>query len=284
MENLRKFYTKSGLIILLILIIAFAAIRLIRYREAATVALPPVFENGTLEETGKMAESQSQRWWLNSGGLMTTENGVARTNFGDLPKDSSWRKLYAKTNARDTENGKQPQNIFRLVTRSEWQELTQQLYFNIEKINLSESEFRNESNGVLLFNRYQDGDNLYYTGIRMDGDVVIKKKIDGKYYTLAEKHLLTNGEKYDRIDNPNQLPLHAWFGLKSEVINIDKDTVGIKLFIDKEGNGNWQLALEAKDSSKKYGKAPLTDAGFAGIRTDFMDVSFRDYKIEENKK
>lgn len=234
-----------------------------------------------LEEANPMKNSKSPVWWLNSGGIMNIYESEFSTNTGDLPKDSKWRKLYKENNSRDTEKGYQPQNIFRLVSRSQWENSTQQLYFKIEKINLSDSEYRNESNGVLLFNRYQDGDNLYYTGLRVDGHAVIKKKIEGKYYTLAEKKVLTERNKYDRNDSPNLIPENTWIGIKSEVRSMGEDTVNIKLYIDREGKGDWKLVLEVEDKGDKYGKEPIFDQGYGGIRTDFMDVKFRDYKIEE---
>jgi hypothetical protein len=227
-----------------------------------------------------MAGSQSQNWWLNSGGVMEMADKTAQTNFGPLPENSYWQKLYAKTNTRDTDGGFYPQNIFRLVTRNRWQDLDQQLYFNIDKINLSASSFRDESNGVLLFNRYYDGDNLYYTGLRVDGHAVIKKKISGIYYTLAEKDILSGGKKYDRTDSPNFLPLHSWIGIRSVVTNIGSDAVDVKLYVDLDQTGSWQLVLEIQDKGNIHKTAPLTNSGHAGIRTDFMDVAFKDYKIQ----
>ena len=237
--------------------------------------------NETVEEAGKMSSSKNSFWWLNSGGLAVFENGTLKTNIGNLPDDNFWRTLYAKTNSRDTENGYQPQNIFRLVTRNKWQDLDQKLYFKIDKLNLSASDFRNESNGVLLFNRYYDGDNLYYAGLRVDGDAVIKKKVDGKYYTLDETQVFTNGQKYDRDKNPNVLPVGDWIGIRSEVKNLDDSTVEVKLYVDKDNSGNWNLVMDAKDKKGKNGKKLLTDPGYGGIRTDFMDVELRDYSISK---
>ncbi|HRY82117.1 MAG TPA: hypothetical protein P5232_00210 [Candidatus Moranbacteria bacterium] len=235
-----------------------------------------------LEESGKtMKDSKNPDWWLNSGGIMNISANDFSTNLGKLPENSKWRKLYNKNNSRDTDQGYYPQNIFRLVSKSQWQNFSQEVYFNIEKINLSESEYRNESNGVLLFNRYQDGDNLYYTGVRVDGDAVIKKKIKDKYYTLKEGRLFTNNQKYDRVKSPNFLPLNSWVGIKSEVENGIGNAVNIKLYVDRSGKGEWELVLEAKDKGDKYGKAPFLKEGYVGIRTDFMDVKFRDYKIIE---
>lgn len=236
-------------------------------------------EKWVINETGKMKSSQNSDWWLNSGGIMNVEKNEFSTNLGKLPEDSAWRKLYKENNSRDTDDGYYPQNIFRLVSKSQWKNFTQSMYFYIDTNNLSESEYRNESNGVLFFNRYADGDNLYYAGLRVDGDVVIKKKIAGKYYTLAEKGVLPKDKKYDRVKNPNLIPLKKWMGIKSELSNFGNDTTVIKLYLDLEGNGNWQLVLETKDSGSKYGKAPFLNEGYAGIRTDFMDVKFREYKI-----
>lgn len=263
------------------ILILFFSVLFFYHHKLSESTLPLIFsEKITLEETGKMSKSLSPNWWLNSGGVMTIATGSARTNFGPLEKNSYWQKLYAKNNSRDTDDGYYPQNIFRLVTLRKWQNLEQQLYFNIDKINLSDSSYRNESNGVLLFNRYYDGDNLYYTGLRVDGHAVIKKKIDGKYYTLAEKDIFSGGNTYDRDKNPTFLPLQKWIGIRSTLNNVGNDTVDIKFYVDLEQTGDWKLVLEKSDKSKDYGKAPLLDSSHAGIRTDFMDVEFQNYKIQ----
>lgn len=234
-----------------------------------------------LEESSKMSKSQSDEWWLNSGGVMLENPEGFSTNIGALPKDNYWRNLYAKTNPRDTDGGYFPQNIFRLVTKNQWKNFSETLYFSVEKNNLSESKYRNESNGILLFNRYQDGDNLYYAGLRVDGQAVIKKKIEGKYYTLTEKQIFGSAKNYDKDNNPNLLPLNQWLGIKSELVNSGENTVNIKLFIDKEQKGDWQLVLETEDRDDKYGNAPFLEKGYAGIRTDFMNVIFKNYSVKE---
>jgi len=233
-----------------------------------------------LEESSDMLSSKSPDWWLNSGGVMQFFGPEFQTNFGELPENSSWKKLYAKSNSKDTDGGYHPQNIFRLVTKSQWKNLDQSVYFYIDKINLSESSNRNQSNGVLLFNRYRDGDNLYYTGVRVDGHAVIKKKIDGEYFTLAEKKIMS-GKEYDSQNNFNALPLKRWMGIKSEVTNIGPETVNIKLFFDQGGRGEWKQILEITDEGDDDSSSTITDKGYAGIRTDFMDVKFKDYKIKE---
>ena len=274
-KKYKPFFRGAVLIALAVVLIVWG-----QYREKTkTTGKPGEY---VLEEAGKMNKSKSDLWWLNSGGLMYINGDIISTVHGKLPEGSKWQKLYAKNNSRDTGDGYCPQNIFRLVTRGKWQNLIQTLYFKIDKNNLSESKYRNESNGVLLFNRYRDGDNLYYTGFRVDGQAVIKKKIGGKYYTLAEKEVFTKSREYDRVSNPNLIPQDSWIGIKSEVNNTDDTTVDIKFYVDKGHNGDWQLVLETKDKNDKYGKAPFLEEGYAGIRTDFMDVTFKDYSIKEN--
>ncbi|MDR3558977.1 MAG: hypothetical protein P4L62_03690 [Candidatus Pacebacteria bacterium] len=266
-----------GFLVLLAILVGMAEY----YLQKTEVSVPPA---GTpLQETGKMSASKNDFWWLNSGGVVYIDGNVISTIQGNLAKGSKWQKTYAKSNPRDTENGYQPQNILRLVTRQKFQNETQRLYFKINKLNFSASKFRNESNGVLLFNRYQNGNNLYYTGLRVDGDAVIKKKINGTYYTMKEKNLWTNGRRYDRTNNPDVLPLDAWIGIKSEVRNAADGSVDIKFYVDKDNNGQWQLVLEATDNGNKYGGAAIANTGYGGIRSDFMDVEFWDYGISELK-
>lgn len=230
------------------------------------------FDNrGVIEETGSMAESKNLNWWLNSGGQLKIVDDIGETVQNNLSADDRWHKEYSRNNSTDTDNGTHPQNIFRLVQRGLWNNLAQQAYFQINKLNLSKSPNRNDSNGLFLFNRYQSGDNLYYTGIRVDGAVVIKKKMDGIYYTMAYKKII------------NKLPLNSWIGLRSEVTNNPNNTVTIKLYTDFNHVGNWTLVLQAVDDGVNYGGSPIAEAGFAGIRTDFMDVKFDDYSIREIK-
>ena len=70
------------------------------------------------------------------------------------------------------------------------------------------------------------------------------------------------------------------FGIRSEVTSSGRGTANIKLFVDKNQSGVWELVLETKDQGSAHGSAPFLSAGHAGNRTDFMDVEFKDYKIE----
>jgi len=231
-----------------------------------------------IEEVGDMSKSTSPYWWINSGAYMYLKDGLGMTIQGELPTDDLRRIDYAKYKSDTTDNGYHPQNIFRLVTRSKWQSFRQEIYFNIAKINLSQTNDRNAWSGVLLFNRYQDGNNLYYTGIRVDGHAIIKKKIRGVYYTMAEKTFYS-GTPYNRDTNPNLIPEKTWIGLRSEVKTNANGTVSIKVFIDKDKTGTWVLVAEATDDGKSYGGVPILNEGYAGLRTDFMDVKFDDYRI-----
>src|SRR3989344_1975736 len=267
---------KRGIFVLIVLVL-FANIGLVLASTAATVTSPYHYtfnSNGTLYESGTMDESTSPYWWLNSGAKLIISNGTGKTVQGELSSNDKWRLIYLASNPLDTDNGYHPQNIFRLVTRSKWQNIQETAYFKINKDQLSASPNRAEHNGLLLMSRYQNGNNLYYSGIRVDGQAIIKKKINGKYYTLANKKIFPG--TYNRLSNPNLLPKNTWIGLKTQVNN-SNNKVNIKMYMDKGRTGNWTLILEANDSSS-YGK-PITNGGYAGIRTDFMDVEFEDFKI-----
>jgi len=231
-----------------------------------------------LEETGSMERSSSEEFWLNSGAYIYQKGTLMWSIQNKIPEENSrWRNAYLKSNAVDSDNGNHPQNILRLITRKKWENFQQQVYFKINKDNLSNSSRRTGSNGLLLFTHYEDSDNLYYAGIRVDGDAVIKKKMNGIYYTLNEKKIFEGN--YDRTNNPNLLPKNTWIGIKTETINNPDGTVTIRLYMDKGKIGYWVLLLEATDQETIGGNS-IKD-GYAGIRTDFMDVEFDNYKFKE---
>jgi hypothetical protein len=247
----------------------------------STPTEPPHFTSGfdddmVLEEADRMDRSASPEWWLNSGGWFLQQEGIGSTWIGEAPDGSRWRELYNRTNPWDTDRGMHPQNLFRLITRTEWRSPEQRVYFRITGDNFSPSANREKSNGVLLFLRYRDADNLYYAGVRVDGSAVIKKKSAGVYTTLAEAPWFPG--TYHREASPNLIPHKAWIGLRT-VMQTDGETVAIQLYVDPDRSGFWILALQAEVAND----APLDAAqsGYGGIRTDFMDVEFDDYRIEE---
>ncbi len=235
--------------------------------------------NDTLEETGTEQESTSSSWWLNSGAILKVEDGVGKTIQGSLGTYDHWRFLYSSSNPIDTDNGFHPQSIFRLLSRTTWQDFNQEAYFNVVKDNVSDSPNRNESNGLFLLSRYLDHDNFYYVGLRVDGAVVIKKKYQGVYYEMAYKQLLP-GPAYDHQENPSLIPKNQWLGIKSTIKNNLDGSVAVTMYTDLDHSGIWTQVAEATDNgSKTYGGPPITNAGHVGIRTDFMDVLFDNYKI-----
>jgi hypothetical protein len=233
----------------------------------------------SLQEASSAKLSTNPNWWLSSGGLFYSKSGIAQTIQGMLASGSKWQVAYQKSNPIDTDGGTHPQNIFRLVARAKYAQESQQAFFRIDADNLSSSPNRNQSNGLFFFNRYQDADNLYYTGIRVDGFAVIKKKYHGTYYTMAEKQIFSG--TYDHDSSPNLLPHHVWIGLRSQVTTNQDGSVNISLWSDLGQSGNWQLVDTATDNGLTYGGPAILQLGYGGIRTDFMDVSFRQYLLSQ---
>ncbi len=236
--------------------------------------------DGNLQEASSLLTSSSKYWWVNSGGYMKIENGKGSTIKDSLKSIDPWRVIYSLNNPKDTDNGYHPQNIFRLVSEKKWTNARHEVYFVVRKDNLSTSSNRNQSNGLLLFNRYEDSDNLYYTGVRVDGSAIIKKKKNGTYYTLAEIKNIYPGT-YDKNSSPNLIPKNKWVGIRSETINTNNGGVEIRLYIDKEWKGEWELVAKTIDDGKKYGGSAFTGQGYTGIRTDFMDVEFENFRSIE---
>lgn len=236
--------------------------------------------DGILEEVDSMEKTSSPYFWLNSGARFILKAGIGETLHGELPKYSKWRVAYSNANNVDTDDGYHPQNIFRLITRSRWQNIRQEVRFNVSKTNLSTSPERDAWSGVLLFTRYLDANNLYYGGLRMDGKVVIKKKIGGTYFTLVEKPFIRSNLSYDRFTAPTLIPQGEWLGVRTEVKNEANGTVDLKVYVSLDGGVSWSLGAEVKDDGVSYGGPAFLDEAFAGIRSDFMDIKFDDYKIQ----
>ncbi len=234
--------------------------------------------NETIEETGSISKSTSPDWWVNSGAYFIKEGGVGKTVQGELPLGHKWQIEYANSNPVDTDNGTHPQNIFRLFTRTKWQNLRQEAYFKVVKDQLSSSPNRAAYNGLVLVNRYIDSNNFYYAGLRVDGAASIKKKFGGTYYTLGSKKIFSG--TYNKNTNPNLLPKNTWIGIRNDIKNNSDGTVNISLYMDNGRTGNWQLLLSAKDTSATGGGV-IGGEGYGGFRTDFIDIEFDDYKMLE---
>lgn len=238
------------------------------------------FDSGRqISEASSFSASSDPYWWLNSGAWLDIEDGVGKTVHGPIADGSRWQVAYERHNTYSTSGGRYPQNIFRLLTMGTWKDFTQETDFRIDANNFVNTEKRNESNGVFLMNRYLDEDNLYYAGLRVDGNAVIKKKIGGVYHVLAIAPAYEG--TYERSAKPTLLPLDQWMGLRTVVADRDGG-VDISLYTRPAPDAEWALAATAFDPAAggAWGD-PLLAEGHGGLRTDFMDVSFDDYSIAE---
>ena len=246
----------------------------IRYAKAATHLLYTFNTPGKLPEASSMSTSWSPYFWVNSGAYLIMQDGLGKTVQGKLPTNDFWRTLYGKTNPLDTGNGYYPQNIFRLVTKSTWADFSQEVQFKIQHTNLTDTPNRDGYSGVLFFSRYKDGNNLYYAGIRQDGDAVIKKKVNGSYATLDQRQVWSGS--YDKWSRPSLIPQKQW--MRMRLVTKDRADGGVELtlYVDKTNTGNYEVAAHAIDTG-----SVLRGPGHAGIRTDYEDVFFNDYRLTE---
>jgi hypothetical protein len=254
------------------------------YSAAAIVTSPFSYTfgvPGTLYETSSMDISTSPYWWVNSGAKLQLGGGIGETVQGALPITDKWRVLYVAANPIDTDLGAHPQNIFRLVSRSSWDSVREEMSFYIAGDNLSTSPNRNASNGLLLMLRYTSGgQTLYYAGIRVDGTAVIKKKYNGSYYTMAQKKIFSGAYSVSSATGTSQnlLPHGHWIRLRADTKTNSDSSVSVTLsMMNPADSGAWQQLLFVTDSGSYGGTAPITGARYVGIRTDFMDVKFDNF-------
>ncbi|MDP3794918.1 MAG: hypothetical protein Q8R13_03255 [bacterium] len=238
--------------------------------------------NAALREAARAEASANSYWWLQSGGMAEFRNGRARTLQETPAPHAEWRRVYAARHPADSDNGRHPQNIFRLVTRSHWQDSAQQIYARIIRYHPSASSNRNGSNGIYLLARYQDAQNFYSAGMRVDGTAAIVKTTDGVSSELARTALFAE-RAYDRQKNPQLLPKDTWIGLKARTLNRHDGGVTITLAVDIGATGNWTSVLQVVDDGKTFGGPPHAEFGAAGIRSDFMDAEFDNYAIARQR-
>jgi len=232
-----------------------------------------------VNETTESVNSVSPDWWLDSGANFNVANGVGSTIVGDAP-EGYYRMRYAQRNPVDTDGGAHPQNLFRLLTTQTWDGATrQECYFRILDYHLSDSPQRYDPNGLLIFTRYKDADNLYYAGIRVDGHAIVKKKSAGVYYTLAERQVLPG--HYDHAKEPILLPEHRWIGLRSEAVDNRDGSVTVSLYMDERANGVWKLLAQGIDAG--VGGKPFRGPTRTGVRTDFMDVQLDNFAVSQGR-
>lgn len=233
---------------------------------------------GTLYASEYMQNTTSPYFWISSGGRMIIENGIGKTIQGRLPTGDISQVDYARVNPLDTDGGHYPQNTFRLVTRNTWGNGEESVQFRVTAQNLTNTPNRDGYSGIFLFSRYKDKDNLYYAGIRDDGLAVLKKKIGGEYYTLTYAQAFGTWGAYDKFSNPSLIPSWQWIGLKARTTTLSGGKVKIELLVDRANTGNWQPLVSYVDSG--VGGAAFTGSGSGGIRTDYMDVQFDEFRFK----
>lgn len=259
---------------LFLLIVAIAAIY--GFWNEKSITLSSEEGDRTIEETGKPEASTDPHWWLNSGAYLYITGNVARNVHGTLPENDPWRTRYQASNATDTEHGARPQNIFRLISKRSWENASQVAYFKIIAENKTESPRQSPSNGIFFYQHFKDRNNTYYVGIRLNGHIIIYKKAAGVYHTLAIVPFFVRPSLTKKVESI--LPHNQWIGLRSDIIRQD-DGVHISLFIDPGETGTWIQSLEVVDSGE-LGGPPITE-GHAGIRSDFLDLEIKDYRVTE---
>lgn len=273
----KKNQIKLSTIIILSSLIIASAIVLFPNQKSLTAASNnfsyPFSSSGTLVEATTADKSSSPYWWLVSGGQLTLSGGTGKTIQGDLPLNNYLRTRYATNASVASDKGAHPQNLFRLLTKSQWLNNSEQIYFKVNKDNLSNPVNRLSFNGLSLINRHKDDNTYYVTTIRMDGKITIKKKQNGSWTTLSQNQFLSG--TYSQT-NPNLIPHSQLIGLKSETITNSDNSVTIKAYADKQGNGSWQLVTQATDKTN-----PILIKGIAGISGDFMDLEIDNFQISE---
>lgn len=227
---------------------------------------------GVLNEAGTPELSGSPYWWISSGGQLIVKSGTGQSLQGNTPTSNKWNLAYAKSNPIETDNGSHPQNLFSMFARTKILDSDQSVTFKINQDNLTNSANRNPWNGVLLVSRWQDNGNFYYSGIRVDGHVIIKKKVNGTYKTLVETSLLTG--TWNATSNPDLIPKNTWIKIRNVTYTDSSGATHIQLYTDLNQSGNWKLATEVVDTSSS-----INTPGLSGIRSDFMDIELDNYSL-----
>ena len=233
---------------------------------------------GTLYEASAANKSSSPYFWLKSGAELSIANGIGNTIQGALTTNDQWRKIYASSNLSSaTDNGTQPQNVFLLLTKAAYKNTSAQIYVRRTADNMTNPVNRHPYSGESILARYQNDETFYYAGIRDDGAVVIKKKLNGVYQTLSQRQLLSG--TYNVSSNPDLIPKNTWIGLRFTV----QDTSAgpqLTLFTDIGKTGTWSQALSVVDDPAKFGSS-IPNAGIVGIESDYADAQFDNFVFSE---
>ncbi|MBU6323527.1 MAG: hypothetical protein KGI41_00690 [Patescibacteria group bacterium] len=104
--------------------------------------------------------------------------------------------------------------------------------------------------------------------IRLSGTVTLLRTIRPYSYLGGNSH------------TPDLLPHGTWITLAGETRTEPDGSVLLRLSM-KDAGGAWRTLLIARDDDFYGGTPPIRTAGSYGLRTDFMDVKFRDIRITQ---
>ncbi|MES2216426.1 MAG: fibronectin type III domain-containing protein [Patescibacteria group bacterium] len=242
------------------------------------ISLPFTYDfrvDGVMGDANDISGSPSPYWWLETGGRMYLSNCLGSTILGKVPEGSPLQVHYSSIYKILSDNGSHPQNLFQLFMRTSLSNASEEIYVNVQAHNLTNAMNRAPWNGISLFLRYVDENAHYYAGIRDDGYAVIKKKRDGIYQTLVSKKIFPG--TYNATTNFSLIPSQQWIGLKIIVADDSLGRPHLSLFMDKGRTGEWLLVSEVIDDPLRFG--PKIAAGICGMRSDFMDLLFDDFKL-----
>ena len=232
----------------------------------------------TLTESTSSTNSPDANLWLKSGGKLTIADGRALSLQGSLSANDPLRLAYAQKANIESDNGFHPQNIFQLNTKKVWLNSSAEVDVKITSLNFFNLNNSHPWNGISLISRFTDDNNYYYSSWRVDGYLTIKKKSAGKHYTLIQKKIYDG--TYDPAVNPSLLPFGKNVGLKFDTVTNANGSVTLKLYIDNDNTGNWQLATEYTDTGSIGGNT-LKNSGQAGILASYIDAEYSGYNISD---
>lgn len=125
--------------------------------------------------------------------------------------------------------------------------------------------------GVHLFARYNTENDLYVASIRKDGQVVIKKKLNGIYTTLSTTKC-SSPESFS-----NYFQLKKWYTLKITIVNFLLSFYIDDILILQTADAFCSRS-ETVDCQNGFQKS--LDSGTSGIRFDYVKACIRDGSLQ----
>jgi len=251
-------------------------------------SLTPPFANGLITNEyaywnqGMAMRKYSPDWQMTSGSLYA-HDGVFWTGKPDTCDHDKTSPDATSTNCTDS-------SVFRLNTAK--------IFAGNISVSLKLRQLRNIHNaacdaddtcwyGTHIWLRYQNQFNLYYVSInRADGNVAIKRKVpcgtdnSGTYFVLG---------KYVR----HNFQPGAW-NMYTATIQTNQDgSVTIKLYDDSDStatpidvgtdrggtNPRWSTSCKTPGHYASPAYQPITAAGAVGVRGDYAEFEFTNFKI-----